>query len=622
VEPPRALPNPSLPGVLRAPASALEALRANDRLLLIATLAGAGGASLVAWILILSGLEPRAITDIGLISIMPASAFVPMGLVALAFFVALRMRPLPVPLLAALIVTLIVMVYGAPAFVEEMPRFITAYMHIGFTDAITSTGELHPLRDARFDWPGFFVLFGFIRDAAGIDSSVEFLSWIPPISMLLYTLPLYVIYRSVTSDLRLVWLGIWVFVLANWVGQDYFSPQGFNFLLFLCIIAVLLYTFRARLDGSPGRLGRAWARLRERVWLPLPRTILVDEPAGPSRQLSRRAELGLVAVVGLLFGVSVVSHQLTPFAIFGAVVGLTMFRRLTFTPVTIAMFVLILSWLTFQATTYLSGHLAPLLDDVGDLGNVGGGLGDRVTGSPGHILVTQSRVAFAAAFWLLALIGGLRRIASGRLDLTLALLAAAPFGLVLLQGYGGEMLLRVYLFALPFMAFFAASAFLPTPRPASWPLTVGMVLMSVIVAASAIFVRYGNEKSDMVTAAEFEAMEVLRGWAQPGDTIAAANYSVPTAYIGWARNVTWNFRELFLEANTEGILEEMRSRTPPDRDVYVVISRGQAALAELFWGMSGEEWNARVADLQSRLETIYTNEDVLIMRLRPGMLAG
>ena len=44
---------------------------------------------------------------------------------------------------------------------------------------------------------------------------------------------------------------LWIFALSGWVGQDYFSPQGFTYLLYLAFVAILLVWFR----GAAGAVG-------------------------------------------------------------------------------------------------------------------------------------------------------------------------------------------------------------------------------------------------------------------------------------------------------------------------------------------------------------------------------
>src|SRR6266487_849605 len=105
---------------------------------------------------------------------------------------------------------------------------------------IMRTGSVDPGLDAYFNWPGFFVLSAFVTQIIGYHDILPLAAWAPVFFNLIYLGPLYMIYTSATTDKRLVWLGPWFFYLTNWIGQDYFSPQGFNFFLYLVIIATLL----------------------------------------------------------------------------------------------------------------------------------------------------------------------------------------------------------------------------------------------------------------------------------------------------------------------------------------------------------------------------------------------
>ena len=601
--------------MLRATARSDDALRARSGLATPLALTAATAAGLVAWVVILSGLDPRAMDDRGMISILPVSAYAALAVIIVAFVLTLRLRPLPVPLVLGELLVVIFMLYGAPGIIEEMPRFVTAWLHVGFVDAIDATGRLHPLRDARFDWPGFFVLAAFVGSVAGVDGSVHFLTWVPPLQVALYLGPLYVIYRSASADARLVWLAMWVFVLANWVGQDYFSPQGLNVLFMLTIFAILLSAFRSDPARIPARLGALASWIQRRLHVPLPRAVAIDAPGTTSGTASARMRIGLLVAMVLIFGTSVASHQLTPFAIVGGVVGLVVFRRLSTSGVVPIMIVLTGSWLLFMATTFLGGHLAGLLEEVGQTQELASAaVGDRLGGSPGHRFVVQGRLLFTGAVWFLALVGGLRRIAAGRLDLSLAILAVAPFGLILLQSYGGEILLRIFLFSLPFMAFFVAAAFLPTPRPASWALTLVLFLASGALAGGLILARYGNEKADMVTAAEYQALSELAAIAEPGDRIVSVNHNVPTDYFEWEEHRFGAFPNEFALGTAADVIGEIEASTPEGSDAFMVLSRGQHAYAELFWNLTEDEWNERAAALEAELPLEYRNEDVTILR--------
>jgi hypothetical protein len=581
-------------------------------------LSTAAVASLVVWVALLQTADVRQIDDRGLISVIPPPAFLSIGLLSMSFVLALRMRPHITPVLVIHVIALVFVLYGAPAYVEELPRFATAWLHVGFSEAIARTGELFPFRDARFDWPAFFAVAAFITAATGFDDLIQVLPWVPPLVMLLYLGPLYMILRAATADRRLIWFAIWFFYLVNWVGQDYFSPQAFNLLLLLAVLAVLLTWFRR--SGSAGSTGggTSSARLRLRSLLA---AILVD-PAGSieavraGRSISVRQQIGLIAIVAAMFGTSVASHQLTPFALVGGVIGLTIFNRIRLTGLAMFMVVLLSLWLMFMATTFLSGHLASLLEQIFRPENIDSTLA-RLVGSRGHLFVLQARLVLTLGVWVLALIGGLRRLRSGQLDLTLAVLAIAPFGLILLQAYGGEMLLRVYLFSGPFMAFFAAAAFFPTMRPGTWRTFGALGLLSITLASVMLLTRYGNEKADYVTAAEYRVMQYVASVAQPGDTIGSANHSVPLGYIEWEQHrhvgldSEWRFGDMDL------VVLELTRRTPEANDSYLIITRGQRAYAELFWNMSDARWDHRVEAMAQRAELLFANADGAVYRVPP-----
>ena len=562
--------------------------------------------SLAGWIYVLTRLDARDIDDRGLISIVPPAAFAFLALLSLSFALALRVRPLLWPVLAIHLVALVFMLYGAPAYFEEMPRFVTAWLHAGFSEAIARTGELYPLRDARFDWPGFFVLSALFGSAAKLDSLLPVLPWIPPIQTLLYLPPLALIFRSASDDRRLMWLGLWIFCLTNWVGQDYLSPQGFNILLYLTIIAILLHWFRT--SGSAS----AWpAAVRRRAaWLFRPGSLApATREAESTPVLTNRQQVGLIAIVMLLIGTSVASHQLTPFALFGSVLALVVTRRISPRGLPMIMLVLLITWLTFRASTFLAGHLAGLVEDIGRPDQfVQGNLNERLVGSPGHVFAVQARLAFTLGVWLLAFVGGLRALFARRLDLALAALAVAPFGLMFLQGYGGEMLLRIYLFSVPFMAYHAATAFLPTPRPAGWITIAAIAVVSVGLATGMMLTRYGNEKADLVTAADYRAVQRTIDLAEPGDLIATVNNAAPAGFAEWEQHRIIGLAGPFLEGDMDAFLDEMNNRRRDGNDAYLLITRGQRSHAELFWDMSDAAWDRRLGVIARELELVYREQ--------------
>ena len=98
--------------------------------------------------------------------------------------------------------------------------------------------------NAYHNWPGFFALGALLTEVAGFNSALSFASWAPLFFNLIDLGALLLILRACTTDRRLIWLSVWFFYLTNWVGQDYFSPQGLNFFFYLVIMAILLQWFK------------------------------------------------------------------------------------------------------------------------------------------------------------------------------------------------------------------------------------------------------------------------------------------------------------------------------------------------------------------------------------------
>ena len=162
----------------------------------------------------------------------------------------------------------------------------------------------------------------------------------------------------------------------------------------------------------------------------------------------------------LLVAVICASHQLTPFMVLIAVTALTLSGRVWPSRLPLIAVVLLTLWLAYPASAYLIGN--PPLAEAGLQGATEANVLDRLSGTAGHVLVVQVRIVLTLVLWALAAAGAVRDWRRGRLDVRVALLAVTPLLLFPAQLYGGEMLIRVSLFALPFVAVLACSILLPT----------------------------------------------------------------------------------------------------------------------------------------------------------------
>jgi len=576
------------------------------------------------WLWSIPSIEPRRMTDLGLLSVLPPAMHVSLGLVAIGFALALRLRPLREPLMVFYSVGVIVMLFGVGALIHEVPRFPTTYVHAGIAEAIMRTGELFPNVDARFDWPIFFILLSFVTQILGFENPIELAGWVPALSNMLYLLPLLVIFGSFTSDRRLVWLSAWIFLIANWVGQDYLSPQGFNILLYLSVLAILLRWFAPPTAASLGFLDR----LRERVFGPLREDAQPDATeAAPAGWTEPRLYAGLAIIVVLLYAVVVSSHQLTPFALLAMVTVLVLARRCTLRGLPIVMAVMLGFWLSFMSLTYLAGNLPSLMAEVGQADRVASRLiTDRVGGSPEHIVVVYVRLALSAGVWLLAGLGALRRLRLGYWDLSAAILGVLPFGMVLLQSYGGELMLRVYLFALPFLAFFAAAVFYPTPDRASLRRSSLVAITAMILMVCLTVARYGNERAEYIEVGELTAIDFLHDAADEDALIISANSDSPLLYRDFeVRDRRHVFDFFFGAMPAEPPLETLDAlsdavRAQAREDTYLLITRSQIASAEMFGRVEPGSMEILIDTLRERdgFEVLYSNLDAIVFGVEPA----
>ncbi len=190
--------------------------------------------SFLLWSLSLHHESARRMNDLGMISTFPPLLIVALVLMVSSFCLALRRPHLLEGVLLLHIVLLIFMLYGVENIVEEAPRFSVVYRHAGYTEYIMRTGSINPDLDTYFSWPGFFIFSALLTRLAGYHDILVYAGWAPVFFNLIALGPLYLIFTALTTDRRLIWLSASFFFLTNWIGQDYFSPQGLNFSSIWC----------------------------------------------------------------------------------------------------------------------------------------------------------------------------------------------------------------------------------------------------------------------------------------------------------------------------------------------------------------------------------------------------
>ncbi|HEY3902890.1 MAG TPA: hypothetical protein VGM14_03140 [Streptosporangiaceae bacterium] len=525
-------------------------------------LAGPGVAALAGLTLFLVPLHDvklGRLTGLGLISVLPVASLAGLALLV-ATFVALLARRRPVPAaFSLLLVALIFCLDGVTGLIEPLPRFATAYQVSGYVNYISNTGHVVPALAAYFSWPGFFAMISFIAGAAGVHSLLPLMTWWPVVIDLLLLVPFMLLTRALRLSWRARWFAALLFCLGNWVGQDYFSPQSLNFLLYLAFLAILLTWFSGQ--RRTGRSGRVPGEL-------------------PSKQLETPMKAFLLVLLILIFTVSTLSHQLTPFLMLAACAGLVLVGRCSPRALPILLGVIVIGWVSYGTVAYWSGHIDTIFGQVGHLGGtITSSVSDRVIGTNVHKYADKSRIGLTALMVVLAVAGLVRRWFGGVSDRVLLVLLIAPVTLAGLQNYGGEISLRIYMFALPAAAVLAACLFFPgTARAktaaASAPARVaqpevlahgataeevtGTVdraggrpppmlaiavagLVAVGLAEVFLLARYGNEAFEETPAGEYAAMNYV--YNHDGRGTAVLWISRPSG-VNATPQMPWQYRDI------------------------------------------------------------------------------
>ncbi|CAN7505469.1 glycosyltransferase [Arthrobacter sp. LjRoot78] len=547
-------------------------------------------------------------SDLGFVAVLPYPFWAGVLLLNIAFVVALRgdaAGPARRPVMIWLVAVLVLVLFGTAAFVTDVPRGEVAFRHLGIADALSRTQGIDPDIDAYFNWPGFFALLATVLRATGLDP-VAVALWAPVVDMGLWLAALAVLTRYLTSDPRRRWLVLWVFCLGNWQDQDYLSPQAFGFFLYLVVVALVVGPLAARppvLRGFRRADLAAWWRGRSAA-----------EPRPGHR-------VGALAVTLLLVAVICASHQLTPFMVLIAITALTLSGRVWPSRLPLITGVVLALWLVYPASAYLIGH--PPLADAGLQAATAANVVDRMSGTDGHMLVVQLRVVLTLVLWALAAAGAVRDWRRGRLDIRVVLLAVSPLLLFPAQSYGGEMLIRVSLFALPFVAMQACSVLLPTDgsRCPSSRAAVCLALTCFLLAVLTVTGRFGNARYDVFTDGEIAAVAAVQRLAPPGSAIISAAHPTPWRSEAYLEHRYRTIDELCpsdLSAATCGPLVYGYARHNSAGALVLLTRSSEASL--ILQGASSargfaelEEW----LSAQDGVELAFSNVDARVYRVAP-----
>ncbi|MBG0815618.1 glycosyltransferase [Planomonospora sp. ID82291] len=579
----------------------------------------------VLWGLSLREVHLDGMTDLGLITVLPALFWIAVAVMIIGFVALLGDRRALELWHAGYTLVLIAVLHATPALLYPSLRYSWAWKHVSVIDYLIRHGatdpELSPLA-AYHQWPGFFSFFAMMTEAAGLPDTLGIAAWGPAVFNTAMLLPLLLLFRTVTRNRQLVWGAVWVYFSCSWVGQDYFSPQATTLVLYLTVLVVVVRRFRRgpiRAGDDPERLGAepppVSGTRRRLVW-----TLLLALP--------------IVAIAS--------SHQLTPLMLVAGLAALFVLRRHRNLGILLFTGSAVLIWDAVAAWQLLEARFSDIVESLGDAGgNLDDGFLSLGTAAPGQVIVAYADRALSAGLWLLAAGGAfLRRRWLRRPGLPLLVIGLSPLLFLAAGSYGGEIMFRIYLFALPLSAFLAAALFLPARRAFVRVLILPLVLMLMVTGF--FFGNYGKEQANYFTQDEVRLVRAVHRVAPEGSLIVAPTFFLPAAYDYYERYQHSWLDELprsraaapgmpkyvptrvELVQNPVPSLVGLMSSVPPGGRAYLVLNRAQKAAIETagIFPKGTVDRLRRGVEASGRFRVLLRNSGGAVYELIPKSTAG
>ncbi|MER7751665.1 glycosyltransferase [Kitasatospora sp. NPDC097643] len=568
--------------------------------------------AMVLWLLSLRRVHLELMDDLGLIEVLPVLFWVALGVLTLGFACHLRGPRLSHAWSAAYVIGLIAIVHATPSLLYPTVRYSWAWKHVEVVDAMLRHGGTVPRPgwlDIYNQWPGFFTVNGLLLRTTGLHSAMGYAHWATPVADVLLIGPLLLVYRTISRDWRLIWGAVWIFFSCLWIGQDYFAPQTFGFLLFVTVLALVLKQLpRVRPPGAH----------------PAPQLVPAavspggTDGGGTAGREGWRPALFLMVV--LCEGVLITSHQLTPLMLIAFLTALSIPRRnrRVVLPVLACAVVMQAVWFATVARPFISANLRNFIAAITSPdSNAPTWLTGLGSPAPGQILLAWVDRGLSAAVVLLAAIALWRRPWTRRTPLPLLLLAPLP--MPALNSYGGEMIFRSYLFALPAAALLVAALVLRTGPPVRVRAVASFALLLAFLGGL-VFGYYGKEMMESFTAREAAATEFLYRTAPAGSMIVSVTNNVPDIDKDYDRHtrvvIAWNLlanRQLLLKNPLAGVEDAVSLAAPPG-PVYLILNRAQAAECYITGVLPADTVDrlATAVDSSRLFTPVFRNSDAVV----------
>jgi hypothetical protein len=473
-------------------------------------------AALVVWRLSLLHVNVSNLGDYGLPPALPVAWYAALGLAVIGAVTAITARRTSGLIMVGSVVVIAIILFGTVPVLSAQPHYAWVYKHIGVVRYLEVHGKVNPSIDIYNRWPGFFALAAAFSRVAGSPNPEVYANWAELFFSLSDVVLVMAAVKALTRELRIAAGAGLFFIITNWVGQSYFSPQAFAFTLSLALIVVMLRQLRVDEAGYSRRLTRLIERVGRVPQLHVP----MDGAARWPRWAALAIVLGLDAVI-------VASHQLTPYML---LVGIALLML-----VGIARPWWVLIVMAIMTFAYLGANLHFIIHNYGVFSSFdpfNNAQGPKITQTPsaGKAFNTRAELLLIVTLWLGAVCAVIRLLKCGLLlrALPFVVLAVSPIFVLFGQNYGGEASLRVVLFSSPWCAGLISWALATVTRQR----LKRLLMASAAIVYTALFIPsfFGIEELNIISPAEVRASEWFYYHARRGSVLVLSAPGFPYRY--------------------------------------------------------------------------------------------
>jgi len=382
------------------------------------------------------------------------------------------------------LLVIVIAIYLTPFLLEGTPRYGATFWNYGMVDYLYRIGYTSPSEITYHSWPGFSFQVVSLLNITGITNPEPVMALYPFVVEIIYVLIILALF-SVDNDKSpgtIAWIAALIFILGNWTYSNYFSPQSSVYILILCFILVL-------------------------VWL-------------NRKQAGNLSEKILLII---LFSSIVLTHLLTSLIVLLTLAVLIVFyfiryRKFRWIDMLLLTATLFMGWTIYGASYQLKMNLPLVIQEILRLDLLLEQLMGRIVEtSVQHQTINTIRVVYTGVIALVGILGFVLNIKhrgwqiAGRI---LFGLAVAVILILPLLFYGGEMIVRAYIFLLPFVIFYIAYLIVKYMKKPLAAVFIAIALIAVVPCS--LITLYGNETLEYIHPGELRAADFYYGKARSG----------------------------------------------------------------------------------------------------------